>query len=450
MGGLRSYLLTGVGPWRGRLAAIGLRGVGWRLAEDPFDADLLVVAGSPGARLGAAIAELRVQLPWHVETLWVTASGAPIEPTLAMTLARYAPLRIAQSDRDADIATLVTAARPFEARIGAKEIIDAALPRLVELDGASDLASEDLVLSLGPIHPALATPIRLILALDGEQVRDVVRDPGYAVHVPIPGDPVIACLDPEAPAAARVTAALLHTGVPDVNVAIAACERERASHFLHACARQLWLLGMVPGARELQMAADSARRGDTPASAIPILLRSPRLRTAMRLRMRGIGPVARGDAARAGLRGPVGRASGLSDDARTDGTFAAAYERLGGSPLTDAPTVGDAAARFERRLLEAARALALADAADHAGGSPVAIAQQDRVDIELPRGRLIVSREQGRPMHVDPASAGLLDFLPAMLVGARYADAIAIIDGIDASAEEAERALYPSSVAQVA
>ena len=261
---------------------------------------------------------------------------------------------------------------------------------------------------------------------------------------------MIARLDPEAPAAARVTAALLHQGLPNVNAAIAACERERASLFLHACARHLWLLGMVSGARELQTAADTARRGGTLATAIPILLRSRRLQSAIRLRMRGIGSIARADAAQAGLRGPVGRASGLHDDARTVGTLASAYERLGGSVLADAPTGGDDAARFERRLLEAERAMALANAAEGADSAQVALAQQDRVEMELPRGRLIVSRESDSSLLVDPSSAGLLEFLPAMLIGARYADAIAIIDGIDASAEEAERARYASSVAQVA
>ena len=438
MGGLRSFLLAGVGPVRGPLAASGLRGLKWRLAEDPLEADLLVLAGLPGPRLTTALLELRGQLPRHIETLWVTESGSGVDPALGAALSAHAPLRITPTDRAADVATLAAAGQAFADLGGASELITAPLPRLVELDGVGDLASEDLVLSLGPLHPALATPIRLILALDGEQIRDVVRDPGYAARPIAPGAGLAARLDPDAPVAAGVTEALLHGGISDIYPLIAACERERAALLLHACARHLWLIGMVPAARELQTAADAARDGQPLPMHVPAFLHALRQRSAMRLRMRGVGVIGRSAAERARLRGPVGRASGVGDDARADGTLAAAYDRLGGIALTDAPVAGDDAARFARRLLEADRALVLAAAADRA--DPVAMTRQDRIELEAPRGRLIVVREKDGSFRVDPPSSALLDLLPAALIGARYADAVVTVDGFDASAEEAEQA----------
>jgi Ni,Fe-hydrogenase III large subunit len=158
----------------------------------------------------------------------------------------------------------------------------------------------------------------------------------------------------------------------------------------------------------------------------------------MRLRMRDVGVIDRNMAEQARLRGPVARASGVGDDARADGTLAAAYERLGALVLTTPPAAGDDAARFARRLVEADRALAFAAAADRAG--PLPIARQDRVELEAPRGRLIVTRQNDGSFRVDPPSSSLLDLVPAVLIGARYADAVVAVDGLDASAEEAEQA----------
>ena len=438
MGGLKSFLLAGVGPAHRPLAASGLRGVTWRLAEDPLEADLLVLAGLPGPRLTAALLELRRQLPRHIETLWVTGPGGGADPVLSAALAALAPLRITSADPTADIATLVATARPFSDLGVAGNLMTAPVPRLVELDGAGDLASEDLVLSFGPLHPALATPIRLILALDGDQIRDVVRDPGYGSHPIALGAALAARLDPDAPVAAAVVDALLRDGISDIYPLIAASERERAAVLLHTCARHLWLIGMIAAARWLQTAADAARDGRPLLIDIPAFLRSLRLRSAMRLRMRDVGVIDGGTAERARLRGPVARASGAVDDARSDGTLAAAYERLGALVPTTVATAGDDAARFARRLVEADQALALAAAADRAG--PLPVVRQDRVELEAPRGRLIVTREDDGSFRVDPPSSSLLDLLPAVLIGTRFADAVVAVDGLDASAEEAEQA----------
>jgi NADH-quinone oxidoreductase subunit D len=53
---------------------------------------------------------------------------------------------------------------------------------LVSLRSPQDkeLATEDLTLSLGPAHPAIYGPLRLVLTLDGEQVAVAEADPGYA------------------------------------------------------------------------------------------------------------------------------------------------------------------------------------------------------------------------------------------------------------------------------
>lgn len=447
MGGLTRYLLAGVGPARAAIEAT--LHPGWLREDDPYGADLLVLGGVPGELLAAALLELRGQLPRSVATLWVTHEAESPPADLAAALAAHGPVLAARLGDDPSLVALYAGARPPTTSTDLASH-DVARPagdgpaRLVQVTGSGDLATEDLVLSFGPIHPALATPLRLVLALDGEQVRHVVREPGYGQR-PLPHglaerETLAWRCDPDAPATTALAAMLLWDG-GDAREAAARAERERAAVLLRACARHLELLGMVPAGRRLRgLAARAARDddddGEAVASATLAFARSVPARLAMRLRMRGVGALSRERAMSLGVTGSVARASGLAVDAREDGTLAALYAGAGFT-LCAGEAAGDDAARFRQRLAEAAQALRLAIALRRA--SETRLEPRERIELEAPRGRLVVAREGGALSIASPSPALILA-LASAIVGSRYADALVAVDGFDASAEEAELA----------
>lgn len=453
MGGLTRYVLAGVGPARAAVEAAAQPG--WLREDDPYGADVLVIAGVPGELLAAALRELREQLPRSTATLWVTHPAEAIPAALAASLASHAPLLAARLGDDASLVTLCTTARQLTTSAGSAPstaglTTSGGPARLVEIAGESDLATEDLVLSLGPIHPALATPLRLVLALDGEQVRHVVRESGYGQRPLPPGlderDALAWRCDPDAPATAALAAALLWDG-GDLREAAARAERERAGVLLRACARHLELIGMVPAGRSLRHLAErAARHEDADAVALAVLAfaRSAPARLAARLRLRGVGRLSRESVESLGVSGPAARASGVQTDARADGTLARLYADAGFA-IRSGEDSGDDAARWRQRLAEAAQAVRLASALR--GAPATRLDPCARVELESPRGRLTVERGPGTVAIGSPSRA-LLGALTGTIVGARYADAIVVIDGFDASAEEAE--LSAASAAQAA
>lgn len=452
MGGLIRYVLAGVGPARAALEAAAHSG--WLREDDPHAADVLVIAGVPGELLAAALRELREQLPRSTATLWVTHPAEAIPAALAASLASTAPLLATRLGDSASLATLRTAARQLTTSAGgAPSTAGLTAPggpaRLVEIAGESDLATEDLVLSLGPVHPALATPLRLVLALDGEQVRHVVREAGYGQRPLPPGlderDALAWRCDPDAPATAALAATLLWDG-GEMREAAARAEQERAGVLLRSCARHLELLGMIPAGRALRvLAAHAARREETESVALATVAaaRSTPARLAARLRMRGVGRMSRERATSLGLSGPAARASGLRTDARADGTLAPLYAAAGFT-IETAEEAGDDAARWRQRLAEAAQALRLAAALRRA--PEMRTDPSERVELESPRGRLVATLADGTVTIGSPSRA-LLGALAGALAGARYADALISVDGFDASAEEAEMSDLPAAQA---
>lgn len=129
----------------------------------------------------------------------------------------------------------------------------------------------------------------------------------------------------------------------------------------------------------------------------------------------GVGRLGRDDLA--GLHaGPVARAAGIAEDARSDDP---AYRDLGFTPVLQAE--GDAAARWRQRLAEAAQSLELAA---HAGERHTAVLGY----VESPRGRL------------EPGSAPttrLLGLIPRLIEGREWGDAVAALVSLDLDLEEA-------------
>lgn len=144
--------------------------------------------------------------------------------------------------------------------------------------------------------------------------------------------------------------------------------------------------------------------------------------------MRGVGRVSADDLAGLGA-GPVARAAGLIDDVRLEDP---AYRALGFEPVVGKR--GDAAARWDVRLAEAANALDLAARAGEARSTPMG-------QVESPRGRL----EFG-----SSASGRLLPLVPQLLQETEWGDAVATVVSLDLDLDEAasaEQFVIPAVVA---
>jgi len=196
-----------------------------------------------------------------------------------------------------------------------------------------------------------------------------------------------------------------------VNVPIAELEIARARDHLRWVASSLAIMGLPALAmRTLSLAAEPVPDASR-VTALGGRLRALRIPS---LPWAGRGPLA-SDAVRGLALGPVSRASGEPDDARTDEP---AYRRLGFEPLIG--TAGDAAERWTLRLREAAASLDLAQRAGttEAWGSGA---------VESPRGRLT------------PTSAPfsrVQALVPSLLEGIEWGDAVVRLASLDIDASE--------------
>lgn len=185
---------------------------------------------------------------------------------------------------------------------------------------------------------------------------------------------------------------------------VADVERRRARHLLRWLAWALHTHGLAQlGVRALRIAEDADPRPDH----VDRLAAAVRRSGLLRWRTRGIGAVAASRVAGGGF-GPVARASGVAQDARSDDP---AYLALGFEPVTHER--GDAAARWRQRLAEARQGLELA-------------------------GRAGDVRVAGRPEppHGTPqAQQQLLDLLAGLVVGQEWSDAIAVLVSLDLDLE---------------
>lgn len=235
-------------------------------------------------------------------------------------------------------------------------------------DGRDGLQLDRLSVSLGPFLPWMPPGLSLEVVLQGDLVQEV------EVHVTggLCGD------TPEIFVRAR-----------HEEVEVAALERARARHLLEATSDLLVLHGLDALAVKALCLARDIR--STPASVVRRLHRRLRRTGALRLATHGVGPL-RADQV-VGL-GPVARASGGPADARAEDP---AYAELGFSPILGER--GDANARWQQRLAEAAQAL---DLAARAG----ARRRHPKSPLELPRGAcdLDTSAWPGRLAELGPGT----------------------------------------------
>ncbi len=127
--------------------------------------------------------------------------------------------------------------------------------------------------------------------------------------------------------------------------------------------------------------------------------------------------------------GPVSRAAGLPEDARSADP---AYRALGFEPIVG--HAGDAAERWHVRLAEAAQSLELARRAGDRRTERTGV-------VESPRGRL--------QAHDAPYQR-LQPLVPDLLAGLEWGDAVTVLVSLDLDPEEARAAATPSARADAA
>jgi hypothetical protein len=265
---------------------------------------------------------------------------------------------------------------------------------LAELGADRDgLRLDVLPLRIGPLFAHLATGVTLEATMAGDVIVEArLADSPFAQ--PNDGGP-----------------ATIFERALTVQVPIAELEIARARDHLRWVASSLDVMGLSALAmRTLRLAAEpvpDARR----VEALGRRLRALRIPA---LPWAGRGPLAV-DAVRDLARGPVSRATGERDDARTEEP---AYRGLGFEPLIG--TAGDAAERWTLRLREAAASLDLAQraGATEAWGSGVA---------ESPRGRLTLT---------DAPFGRIQALVPSLLEGLEWGNAVVSLVSLDIDATE--------------
>jgi hypothetical protein len=253
-----------------------------------------------------------------------------------------------------------------------------------------------LPLEVGPFFPRFPAGLIVDVRLAGDLVLDATIPDPITSSVDIPPrvglEPFLRALTEPA--------------------SIAELELARARDHLRWLSDALAAHGLrALGLRALRLAT-SVRPGDG-----PVIRRFARLvgRTQInRWSTRGIGRLGRDDLTGLGM-GPVARAAGLAEDVRLDDP---AYQAVGFEPILGER--GDAAARLELRLAEAAQSL---DLAVSIGDRRTGLVGR----VESPRGRL----EPG-----SAASDRLLALVPEILHETEWGDAVTTLVSLDIDLEE--------------
>lgn len=228
---------------------------------------------------------------------------------------------------------------------------------------------------------------------------------GFALDVKLHGD-VIQAANVENFADASQQDGSIYYDALRTPVALRELEVARARSHLHWLSDAVAVSGAASLSERILRLAQRIAPGDVDAARA--LERTLRRRGFLGWSTRGVGVLQTDNVA--GITGPVARASGAPNDARTE---EAAYRHLGFEPVVQDP--GDAAARWIQRLREAAQALELADRAGgvRAGGAGA---------IESPRGRLTTRDSPSLPI------AGLV---PSLVVGMEWGDAVTTVVSLD-------------------
>ena len=453
-----------------------------RRVDSPRQANVLLVAGCAASRLLRPALRVHDQMSRPRTTVWWLPAGerTPADLRLARRLG-LAPDGLIEADgveraQAADLVAEVIVRLHRELLTGARASEPAVLPdeepapwrgvgpfgqggkgmmggvpygRPMAMRGAElrdGLELDRLPVRLGPFFPPLATGLALDVALQGDVIQEVTVGPNPFDRPAWRAERTRRGWDDD-----PFARALLEP------VPVARLELARARHHLRWLARVLALHGLdTLGLRVLRLSLACAPGAiDTTDGAISHDLEPTRQGVgslARRLRSRInpiIPPWGLAGATRcvgrvapdrldglAGL-GPVARAAGRPEDARSDDPV---YRALGFEPIAQGSGEdgdgGDAWTRLLQRVAEAAQALDLVARAGRIGDPTIGGAG---AAIEGPRGRLTRGGE--------PPSARLLVLVPELLEGLEWGDAVVALASLDLDLEEAGQGPLPGRAA---
>ena len=272
---------------------------------------------------------------------------------------------------------------------------------MAELGPDRDGLRLDVVpLKVGPFFPRFPTGLVLMLKLAGDVVVEAAAEPNPFAAADLPFSAPRPGLRPFLRALAEP-------------VGVAELELARAREHLRWLADALVAQGLPAlGMRVLRLAA---RVGPGDGAAVSGLARSLGWTQALGWSTANVGRMA-GDTLAGIGGGPVARAAGLAEDARSDDP---AYRALGFEPVIHQG--GDTAARCRQRLAEAAQSLDIAARAGDRRTAP-------RGWVESPRGRLTAD---------SAPTTRLLPLLPQLLKDLEWGDAVTTLVSLDLDLEEA-------------
>ena len=475
--GFHSYVAIDGGSGAHLLAALAGYDPSLQQAASPRHANVLLLIEPITQKLLPAVQEVAAALarPFQVVIIG-EAEEVPLETKDAsVTLEALFPQarRITQASPEAILAVVAQPSQAEKTEAFEQPQTDATtiqLPQKQELELATELA----VLSLGPIQPFTAGPLRLLLICDGEQVFSAQVEAGYA-HRSIEqrmlqsdwsrGLVLARLLDPLSPlvgqlAYVRAIEQLQQWQAPATGEKLrhAALALERAYNLLWWSVRFVGLLDDAPLLQRLYQLAQtlteqlSALWQQSPAAwvlpqyqvsfsalggsiaavsqlrrveeNIEVLTRSLERNRFLALRTRDIGLLAAERLIEAGVSGPVLVASEQG--------------------------AGDVRSRFVTRLHFAHEAIH--EAVETLNNSELVAAHavqwdvprgEAEVTVSGPRGSIglhLISDGGKQPAHVmwQRPSAALLPLLPELLKGQKLADAEVIVASLDLAMAEAD------------
>lgn len=265
-----------------------------------------------------------------------------------------------------------------------------------------------LPLSVGPFFPRFPAGLILEVSMAGDVVIE-----GRVADSPFIGSPMSSAAGPFLRA--------LSEPVP-----VAEIELARAREHLRWASDALVTQGLHALAMRMLRLAAAVTPDD--ATTVRAIARRLRLLRVPQWSGAGVGRLAPELFTGLGL-GPVSRAAGLNEDART---VDPAYVALGFEPIV--MRAGDSAARWDMRLAEAAQSLELARRAGDRRTGQTGV-------VESPRGYL---RPDDAPFQ------RLQSLVPTLLAGLEWGDAVTTLVSLDLDPEEAGAVATPSSRADAA
>lgn len=173
-GGYGAHLLAALGGYSPYLQAVA----------SPRHADLLIIVAPITQKLVPAIVEIAEALPHPAHVLLLSEPSGeragPAVTNIADVETLFQDVRTITPASPEDVLHALTDSAPW----AELAVNDASVPEAETIQlpprQEQEMATELVVLSLGPVQPFTAGPLRIFLICDGEQVLSVQVESGYA------------------------------------------------------------------------------------------------------------------------------------------------------------------------------------------------------------------------------------------------------------------------------